>query len=126
MMRKYVTLAVATLTIAAGQTAAKPMQPPAAKPTPPATTYNCLLASNIFAQHETDQQRKALAHEALLFYLGRLDPRTSSSQLKTALKLTADGLKGVNAASLMNACLVELRAKGNMLQAVGQQLQQGK
>ena len=126
MMHKCLMLAAATLTIAAGQPGAKPALPPAIKPRPPATTLNCLLASNIFAQHETDQQRKALAHEALLFYLGRLDPRTSASQLKTALKLTADGLKGVNAASLMNACLVELRAKGNMLQAVGQQLQQGK
>jgi hypothetical protein len=98
---------------------------PAARPlAAAATTVNCLLASNIFAQKEADPKAKALAQQTLYFYLGRLDPRITAPQLKLDLKRSADSLKGVNAAPLMNACLRELQAKGQMLQSVGQQLQQ--
>lgn len=125
MIGKALMLAAAPLVIAAAQPAAKPAFPAATK-TAPATTLNCLLASNVFAQREADQQRKDLAHQTLLFYLGRLDPRMSAPQLKSALKQTADGLRGVNAPVLMNQCLVELRAKASMLETAAQQLQQSK
>ena len=125
MIRKALILTAAPLAIAAAQPAAKPAAPAPTK-TAPATTLNCLLASNVFAQRETDQQRKDLAHQTLLFYLGRLDPRMSAPQLKSELRQTAEGLKGVNAPMLMNACLVELRAKASMLETAGHQLQQSK
>lgn len=69
---------------------------------------------------------RTLAFQMLDFYLGRLSPRITPTQLKTALKLTADGLKGVNPAPLMNACLLDFRAKAAMVQSVSQQLRQGK
>ena len=125
MIRKALMFAAAPLAISAAQPAAKPA-PSAPTRTAPATTLNCLLASNVFAQRETDQRRKDLAHQTLLFYLGRLDPRMSETQLKSALKHTAEGLKGVNAPVLMNPCLVELRAKASMLETAGHQLQQSK
>src|SRR5579872_5858748 len=126
MTRKSLMLAAATLTMAATQPTAKPTPAPAAKPTPAATTLNCLLASSVFAQRETDTQRKELARQTLLFYLGRLDPRMSAPQLKSALKETGEQLQGVNGASLMNECLAELRAKVAILDAAGQQPQKAK
>lgn len=114
----------AVILIAAAPPHAKPPTTTATKPTPAPTTINCLLASNVFTQREPDQQHKELAHQALLFYLGRLDPRTTPAQLASALKQTADALNGVNAASLMNECVAELRAKANMFGTVGLQLQQ--
>jgi len=98
---------------------------PAQSPVPP-TTLNCLLASNVFVQRSTDPKDKTLALQTLYFYLGRVNPQTSAQQFKSALQRTADGLKGVNAAPLMNACVRELQAKVELLQSVGQDLQKGK
>lgn len=118
-------IAAAALTIAAAPPATK-SAPPAAEPVPPATTVNCLLASNVFAQRATDPKQKELAQQMLLFYLGRLEPRTSSAQLKSSLKLALDGLKTTSAGPLMNNCLSEFRAKAQMFETAGQELQQGK
>jgi hypothetical protein len=128
---KPLILIAAMLTTAASPQSTKPA--PAA-PTPqssaqstaPATTLNCLLASNVFAQNETDPKQKTLALQTLYFYLGRIEPQTSPQQFKAALKRTADALKGVSAGPLMNACVRELQTKAEMLQSVGQELQQGK
>lgn len=123
--QKSLIIAAATLTIAANQPAPRSASP-ATQNIPAPTTFNCLLASNVFAQKETDPKMRTMAYQTLDFYLGRINPRTTPTQLKTALKLTADGLKGVNAAPLMNACLRDFRAKAAMVQSVAQQLQQGK
>jgi hypothetical protein len=85
-----------------------------------------LVASNTFAERETDQKRKELARESLLFYLGRLDPATGPLQLKSAIKQTFAELNGVNAGALMNECLSEVRAKASMWGTTGQQLLKGK
>ena len=124
-MRKSLMLAAACLTIAAAPPTAKPAPEPPAKPAPPATTINCLIASNAFAQKETDQQRKELAHQTLLFYLGRLDPQISSLQLRSALRQAGGALANVNAGSLMNECVAELRSKAGTWDAA-RQPQQGK
>ena len=127
---KPLSIAVAALV----PTAAAPLEaqtaqkaaPAVTQPTPAPTSLNCLLASNVFAQRETDPKLKAVAQETLYFYLGRLDPRTTPEQLKAGLKRTLVSLKGVNAAALMSACAHEFQAKGQMLQSVGQEVQQGK
>jgi hypothetical protein len=107
--------------------------PPSAKPAPapaqraaPATTINCLIASNVFAQRETDANKRDVAKQTLYFYLGRLDPRMTASQLGAALKRASDSLKGASAAPLMNACLHELQTKSEVLQMAGQQAKQAK
>src|ERR1700760_1039462 len=102
MTLQPVILVAAALAAAPSPQAAK-QAPPAALPTAPATTLNCLLASNVFAQKETDPKQRTLALQTLYFYLGRIEPQTSSQQFKAALKRTADALKGVGAAPLMNA-----------------------
>ena len=124
-----VAVAMSIAVAQSGVTAAAPSARVAVTPTmaaPVATTFNCILASNAFAQREPDPKQKVLAEQTLNFYLGRLNPRITETQLKTAIKLTADGLKGVNAVQLMNECLADFRAKAQMLQAAGKQLQQGK
>lgn len=122
MIRTILTPIAAALVIAAALPETKPTT--AAKPTPSPTTMNCLLASNMFAQRSADQQHKELAHQSLLFYLGRLDPRLTPPQLASALKQSAGALNGVNAASLMNECLVDLRGKAALFDTVVQQLRQ--
>ena len=125
MLRKSLMLAAMATTIAAAPPAGKPAPAPALA-TAPATTINCLLASNTFAQRETDPKQKSLAEGVLYFYLGRVDPRSSPQQLKSALKQAGVSLRGVGAAPLMNACLREMETKAQLLQTIGQQLQQGK
>ena len=125
MTPKIPLLAATTLAIAATQPAAKPTIAPSG-PVPPTTTLNCIIASNVFVQHETDEKQKEMAQQTMTFYLGRLNPRTTETELRTGLKLAADGLKGTNALPLMNNCLHELQAKAQMLQAAGQQVEQGK
>jgi hypothetical protein len=131
-LRNSMIIIAATLSLAAAPPQAKSPAPappaPTAptKPTPRPTTIGCILASNVFVQREPDATKKALAGQTLAFYLGRLNPSTTAPQLKAALKTSADTLKGVDAAGLMNECLVDLRTKAQLLQTVGQQIQQGK
>jgi len=118
-MAKGRTLMIAAMgmTIAAGPRTSNVA--PVVLRTVPVTTINCLLASNVFARRETDPNKKTLAHDTLLFYLGRLDERTSATQLKAQFEAAAINLKGANATLLMNGCLQELRAKAQVLQSVG-------
>lgn len=125
MFRAVTLIAAAGLTIASGAPDEKSASQ-AVRPGPAPTTLNCLLASNFFAQKATDPKQRMVAFQILYFYLGRLGPRVNSEELKAALKRTRDGLKGVSAAPLMNACLHDVQAKAQTLQSVGQQLQQGK
>ena len=131
-LAKPMMIVAATFLLAAAPPTAKSAKPaaPAAaeptKPTPPPTTIGCMLASNVFAQREPDAAKKALAGQIFSFYLGRLNSGITASQLKSSLKTTADALKGVNAAQLMNECVADFRARAQMFQTVGQQLQQGK
>lgn len=125
MLAKPLMIAAATLTIAAVQPSSKPV-PAVTGPVPAATTINCLIASNLFVQHETDANRRDLAKQTLYFYLGRLGERTSQSQLSAALKQAAEKLKGANSAQLMNACVHDLQTRAQLLQSAGQQLKQGK
>ena len=121
---------VAAMALSTAQPAAQPSPSAAAPAKPlasaPATTVNCLLASNVFAQKETDPKAKNLAFQTLYFYLGRIDPRTSEVQLKASLKRAGEALKGVAAGPLMNECAHELQTKAQLLEAVGKDLQQGK
>ena len=94
-------------------------------PPPPATTAACLIVSNIFAKHSTGEKERSLAQSALYFFIGRIDDRTTAEQLKLELKQQHQLITGANAAALMNACVRQMQAKSQMLQAVGQQLQQG-
>lgn len=125
MLTKLLLIAAAVLTSGAVQPSSKPA-PAATGPVPTPTTINCLIASNLFAQHETDANRRELAKQTLYFYLGRVGEGTSQSQLSAALKTAAEKLKGANSALLMNACVHNLQTKAQLLESAGQQLKAGK
>lgn len=118
ILRKSAIIAAIGVTTAAAQPSSKPM--PAAPATAPPTTTNCLIASTVYVEHDDNQTNKMLAHEALIFYLGRLDPTINAAQLKAQLQLAVKDLKDVSAAGLMNDCLQELRAKAQAFKSVGQ------
>lgn len=124
MLSKFVMIAAAALTSAV-QSSPK-SAPGAASPAQQPTTINCLIASNLFVEHETDANRRELAKQTLYFYLGRLGERTSPSQLSAAIKQAAEKLKGANSAQLMNACVHELQTKAQLLQSAGRQIKQAK
>jgi len=80
---------------------------------------NCLLASNVFARAEKDPAKKQLAMAASVFYLGRLDARISTIQLKTAVAGLSKSMTAASLGPTMTACAARLRDKGVALQAAG-------
>jgi hypothetical protein len=79
----------------------------------------CLLASNVFARGEKDPGKKQLAMAASVFYLGRLDARISTMQLKTAVAAQSKTMTAASLGPTMTACAKRLRDKGVALQAAG-------
>ncbi len=121
MKAKLMLIPAALLAMAAAQpkTAA-----PAPTPAPPPTTGGCLLVSNLVAKHATEAKDRDLAQSAFYFFAGRIDERTSPDQLKSAFQQQGRLIKASNVSALMNACLREMQPKLQMIQTVGQQLQQ--
>lgn len=78
----------------------------------------CLLASNAFAQRETEPAKKQLAMVASAFYLGRLDARISNDQLKNAVQAQAKAMSFASLAPTMNDCVKRLQQKGLALRAM--------
>jgi len=96
---------------------------PAAVPVP--TTAGCLLVSNLFAKHATEEKDRALGERLVYFFLGRVDDR-NAEELKSALRQQRPAINNTNAAVLMNACVHEMQVKAQMLETASQQLEQGK
>src|SRR5438876_964489 len=76
------------------------------------TTAGCLLVSNAFAKHATDEKIRPMAQSVLYFYLGRLDQGMNTGELKLALRQQGRVLNSTNATGLMNACFRQMQAKG--------------
>lgn len=124
MKIKLIVLASAVL---AGVGAAPPQsRAPAAAAVPAPTTAGCLLVSNVFAKHATDEKDRTLGQLLVYFFMGRIDDRTSEDQLKLALGEQRRAINDSNATALMNACLRQMQAKAQMLEVASQKLQQGK
>lgn len=99
---------------------------PATVPVPQTSTAGCLLVSNAFAKHATQEKERTLAQSVLYFYIGRISDRTSLDQLRTELEQQGQALTSTNATPLMNACLREMEMKAQLLQNAAEQLQRGK
>ncbi len=124
MRPKSIILASAML---AGVAAAPPQGPAASVAAVPApTTAGCLLVSNIFAKHATDEKDRSLGQLLVYFFMGRIDDRMNEDELKLALRQQRRVINDSNATALLNACLHEMQAKAQMLEAASQKLQQGK
>ena len=76
----------------------------------------CLLASNVFARVEKDAARRQIATAAQVFYLGRLDARISTAQLKTAMQAQAKTMQAATLGPVMDGCAKRLAAKGVAMQ----------
>ena len=124
MKLKLIILASAML---AGVGAAPPQGPVASATAVPApTTAGCLLVSNVFAKHATDEKDRSLGQLLVYFFMGRIDDRMSEDRLKLELSERRRAINDSNATALLNACLHEMQAKAQMLEAASQKLQQGK
>lgn len=111
----------------AGAGASLPPTPAAAAAAVPApTTAGCLLVSNIFAKHATEEKDRSLGQLLVYFFMGRIDDRTSEDRLKLDLQEQRRAINDSNATALVNACLQEMQSKAQMLEAASQKLQQGK
>ena len=99
---------------------------PAAAPAPAPTTAGCLLVSNAFAKHATEEKDRTLGQLLVYFFMGRIDDRMNVDELKSALSEQRRGINDSNATALVNACLRQMQTKAQMLEAASQKLQQGK
>ena len=98
----------------------------AAAQVPTPTTAGCLLVSNAFSKHATEEKVRPIAESVLYFFLGRIDPGTTTGQLKMALLQQGRLINSANATGLFNACLRQVQANGQMLQTAAQQIGGGK
>jgi hypothetical protein len=79
----------------------------------------CLLASNFFRRAEKNPAQQQVAAASSAFYLGRLDARISTQQLKTALLTQAKAMTAASVGPTMNGCAKHLAQKGLALQSLG-------
>lgn len=116
MKARLVLLAALPLTMAAGQAAkTTPAKPAAPVSVPAPTTAGCLLVSNAFANGATEDKDKKVAEAALYFFMGRIDERTTSAQLKAQIEQQEHTITNDNAGPLMDACLKLVAAKSQLL-----------
>lgn len=75
----------------------------------------CLLVSNAFARTEKDPAKNQIAKISAAFYLGRLDMRMPSTQLKGALLAQAKAMTPAAVAPVMNGCVRRLLQKSGAM-----------
>ena len=69
----------------------------------------CLLVSNLFAKAAKEPKAKALAEASKYYFLGKLQGRISSAQLKTRAVAEAKSITPKGAGPVMNACAKQLQ-----------------
>lgn len=124
MNKNLIFLAATLVAISSYEPAQALAEPAASAPAP--TTAGCLLVSNLFAKRGTEVKDRTLALSSLYFFLGRIDDRTTTQQLKSDLQQQGHTINRANLVSLMNACLHAMQVKFQMLQSASQQLQKAK
>ena len=72
----------------------------------------CLLAANVFARADKDPGQRQIAAATSVFFLGRLDARISTEQLKAAVTAQAKTMPASTLSPTMNACFKRVAAKG--------------
>ena len=75
----------------------------------------CLLAANVFARTDKDPAKRQVAAATSVFYLGRLDARISTEQLKAAVTAQVKTMPASTLTPTMNACFKRLAAKGGAM-----------
>ena len=83
-----------------------------------ANDARCILLSNVYAKQKQDTNAQKLAEAAFYFYLGRISPSVTATQLKTLLDAQAKTVTDATAGGLMNTCAKEFEAKLQLLQSL--------
>lgn len=78
----------------------------------------CLLSANVFARNEKDPAKRQLAQSASIFYLGRLDARIPTTQLKTAIVAQAKSMPSSALGPTMTGCAKRMVEKGVAMQTL--------
>jgi len=78
----------------------------------------CLLSANVFARNEKDPTKQRIAQSASVFYLGRLDARISTVQLKSAIMTQAKAMQTSALGPTMTGCAKRMVEKGVALQTL--------
>ena len=87
-----------------------------------ASDVKCFMASNVFAKAAPDDKGREAAIRTRFYYLGRVEARLTSAQLKAALAAQGKTFDMANAAATMNACVQRLDASAKAVQAIGMEL----
>lgn len=78
----------------------------------------CLLLSSAYAKETKDANAQKLAEASFYFYLGRVAPAATATQLKALLDQQGKTLTDAAAPGLMNACAKEFQNKVEMLNSL--------
>jgi hypothetical protein len=83
-----------------------------------ASDARCILLSGIYAKENQDANAQKIAEAAFYFYLGRIGPQVTATQLKTLLDAQAKGLTDATAGGLMNACAKEFQSRVQLVNSL--------
>ena len=76
----------------------------------------------MFAKAAPDDKGREAAVRTRFYYLGRVEARLTTAQLKAALLAQGKTFDMASAATTMNACVQRLDASARSVQAIGQEL----
>jgi hypothetical protein len=83
----------------------------------------CMLVSNVFAEKETDANKKQVAIISVAYYLGRIDAKLSPAQFRNAVIAVGKEPLGKEIAQIMTNCARGLQSKqiatAEMMKAIG-------
>lgn len=85
----------------------------------------CLLLSNATSKVASDDRAKAIASEALLFFVGRVDGRASDPVIINTMREQVPTIDPKKAGTEMNACVARVQSSKQRMQRLGQSAQAG-
>jgi hypothetical protein len=75
----------------------------------------CLVVANSLSRAEKDPTQRQVAGVMSIFYLGRLDARISTEQLKAAITARVKTMPASSLGPTVQACFKRMEAKGNAM-----------
>ena len=84
-----------------------------------ANDARCILLSSAYAKAAKDANAQKFAEASFYFYLGRIAPGATATQLKALFNQQTKGLTDATAAGLMDSCAKEFQAKVQLIDAIG-------
>ncbi|QIK79099.1 hypothetical protein G7077_09520 [Sphingomonas piscis] len=85
---------------------------------PPVNDVRCLVLSYTFGLKANNEAAKKVAQSAAIFYLGRIDGRFTSTQLRAAVARERRLITPQSAGSLMQECAGKMQASAQILKSI--------